>query len=481
MIPCKRKDCDSEVDETRNKRMLCKTCSDKRPPVTGKEPINFSFDDGCQDALKNSVARGDAAAVTFGLQPVAVEYSHPTMSEPSTVYGFFHTRTIEELTANLPLETGSATQFEAARFSLNLHQGLQALDVTRQHSPAATVNLFDQVKSSSVPKYLDIEGPFQTIDSRLEAAFDIDFRFKPELVPRFAKLFAGAIVQGDLPMIILTCEAYPRAASLDLHCESTGKSLPAPGVPLFIGIVDESDGSAIKKKFKLGTKYANILVTASATLGTETVVCVGPETDIPRQQFSARSAVHFRQHAVEEYLAAADDDASSSPVTLQSVGELRQLVSRFDDISTYQPYRATVPSLKQDLFQPATIFTLCDLPVVGYGTSNNSAERLGSRILQKVGLAPHLHDGRLKLGHFEAAIRIYDIASVDHLQTKSWAPLHQTVSGIKELLNANETVSFLKLATDCRLSNLAGQVNKSLSKANSKIKANIESQLKALY
>lgn len=89
---------------------------------------------------------------------------------------------------------------------------------------------------------------------------------------------------------------YARAQSLDIHGEAKSKSLPIPPAPIFIGLVDESDGHGQKKKFKIGSLHMNIFVTSSVMLCQDFLaINLGPETNIQQQSFSRRSKLFFSE------------------------------------------------------------------------------------------------------------------------------------------------------------------------------------------
>lgn len=71
-----------------------------------------------------------------------------------------------------------------------------------------------------------------------------------------------------------------------------------------------------------------------------------------------------------------------------NVNSIRQVVSGFNDPSTYKPFRASwEPLMNNDLLLPATIFKLCDLPHTEYGVSNTSAAKIGSRFMKALAVA----------------------------------------------------------------------------------------------
>ncbi|KAI9489224.1 hypothetical protein BDB00DRAFT_876592 [Zychaea mexicana] len=75
-----------------------------------------------------------------------------------------------------------------------------------------------------------------------------------------------------------------------------------------------------------------------------------------------------------------------------SVSSLRQYTSGFKHPRTYATWRATLDGLDNDLLQPATIFTIADVPnIQGYGVSDMSMAKPASLVLQTIAIASR-HD-----------------------------------------------------------------------------------------
>lgn len=73
------------------------------------------------------------------------------------------------------------------------------------------------------------------------------------------------------------------------------------------------------------------------------------------------------------------------PLCLSS---MRQLKSGFDKASTFALWRATLPGFDNDLLQPATIFTITDLPGnQGYGHSDKSIIKTASSLIQTIAIS----------------------------------------------------------------------------------------------
>ncbi|KAI9487651.1 MAG: hypothetical protein EXX96DRAFT_615412 [Benjaminiella poitrasii] len=176
------------------KKKRCKRCADKRAPITGKKPINFSFRDGCKNAMQNTDVR------------------------------FLHARMLEKVATLFPHELDTPTLLESVNYSIHFKQNLYCLiDPNEIHYS------FDESASVFV-------------------------RFKPSSSSIFCNLKVHAkhlaTKWGQLSTIVLTCEVYARSTTLNIHSETSGKSLPRPPEHYYIGIVEESNGFGIKKKTK---------------------------------------------------------------------------------------------------------------------------------------------------------------------------------------------------------------------------------------
>ncbi|KAL1930699.1 hypothetical protein VTP01DRAFT_10861 [Rhizomucor pusillus] len=199
------------------------------------------------------------------------------------------------------------------------------LHVKQQNQPATTICIIDGFKSSTIPDFIQVEGPYKVLDEKIERILSMDFRTFPGLLPHGARLFSA---------------------------------------PIFIGLVDESDGHGQKKKFKIGSLHMNIFVTSSVML------C---------QDFLAISL------AIEKYLSLLESsETKNAPV---SVGDLRQVLLSFADPSTYMPYRATLESFDNDFFslRPSLLYAACPTTVKVYSTVHRFNLTRGRGLLSENG------------------------------------------------------------------------------------------------
>src|ERR1700730_8787001 len=112
---------------------------------------------------------------------------------------------------------------------------------------------------------------------------------RANLLHAVAKLHTGALIvdQNDI-IFAITAEAYARAKSIDVHGVTNMKSHPTASNcrygSLSVGVHEEADGNAVKRKLKIGSKSMNVLITLSARLQTSPCVDIGPETSATRCQ-----------------------------------------------------------------------------------------------------------------------------------------------------------------------------------------------------
>ncbi|KAF7721912.1 hypothetical protein EC973_003951 [Apophysomyces ossiformis] len=122
------------------------------------------------------------------------------------------------------------------------------------------------------------------------------------------------------------------------------------------------------------------------------------------------------------------------------------------------PYRAALNALDNDLTKPATVFTLCDLPQSGYGSSTTAIPRLGSQILEKLTIGM-LTSGKVSAKDFKAILQLYNG------KMNRASPEKKAVATLPKIVEID----------------LASQVNKAISAANANITVNIEERLHRLY
>ena len=282
-----------------------------------------------------------------------------------------------------------------------------------------------------------------------------------------ALLHTGCIIVDKYNLVFtLTAEVYSRSKSLDAHGEANLKSIPLPNNSsydgLAIGIFEESDGGAAKRKLKIGSKSMNVLITMLTDVS-KNEVSIGPETSLSLN--SSKIRIFYDDAKLSEFIRLSKNQQTETPKYLLYVSSIRQLTSEFDKTSTYALWRATLPGFDNDLLQPATVFTVTDLPEnQGYGHGDKSIIKTASSLLQIVAIAVlkncsvHTHD----MQHFERRMQ-----------------QHEDVSTLLQHLQTQVTSDPLELSSF--LLPLCKHASQGLPKANQKIKSNVEEKLLELF
>ncbi|KAF7723158.1 hypothetical protein EC973_002293 [Apophysomyces ossiformis] len=169
------------------------------------------------------------------------------------------------------------------------------------------------------------------------------------------------------------------------------KSIPLPDTKysnLSIGTYEESDGNSARRKLKVDPKTMNVLITMSLLMSSAEVF-LGPETPVTFGKSQIR--IFYDQTKNENFLAIIKQQFKKDEPDYKcptSISSLRQLQSGFGNRSTFSPRRATLGGFGIDVLQPATIFTIADIPSnQGYGVSDKSSSKTASCALQAAAIA----------------------------------------------------------------------------------------------
>ncbi|KAI9275623.1 hypothetical protein BDA99DRAFT_192414 [Phascolomyces articulosus] len=181
------------------------------------------------------------------------------------------------------------------------------------------------------------------------------------------------------------------------------KSLLPDSSSLFVGVCEEADGSGSKDKLKIGGMGMNILSTMSVIIGSKMTVGMGPETRLTNPGegsifYQAKVVQHFKNCMREK----------KKYVVEPNLNSISQVVSGFNDPSTYKPYSELwKPLVNNDILLPATIFKLCDLPHTDYGASNTLAAKIGSRSMKSLVVASLLEEHTLSKSEVDDSFRMF--------------------------------------------------------------------------
>ncbi|CEP08307.1 hypothetical protein [Parasitella parasitica] len=331
--------------------------------------------------------------------------------------------------------------------------------------PAISLHL----RSSNLPGLTTSCSNFVEPDDEMKRFLNFDLRLAPQKLSAVAKLHCGSLVVCEEEIILLlTCEAYGRSKSTDAHAGLSMKSLPQPNT-IFVCICNESDGSPIKSKLKIGGQHMNILSTMSVRVGlfgSPLQINIGPETKMS----DGRASIFYPEENIQRFKASMADMDNFQ--INHNINHLRQVVAGFGDISTYKEYRCSLDILNHETLMPATVFTLCDLPHSKYGVSDTAATKIASRFLNV--MSAQLLRGKTSAGHQQ----LNDVLSIYNAHTKKessqqWKILNKFVQELNSALqNNNGTVNILDFGKR-HASPLTEMINSCLATANAQIKENV--------
>ncbi|KAG0169491.1 hypothetical protein DFQ28_010124 [Apophysomyces sp. BC1034] len=483
----------AKVHAIRNKERICKSCKEKVGRRLKKQRIHepFGFEQGCQQALEISgmggmteedKERAMCGAKLLGCQPMVISIAKKAnLNEQVDITGLFNKTNLDKLhAANVGFASGTETAFTC---TFRLPEAQQHLQISESKSDDDSLrNIFSRSKFPNIDTKV---GPFVELDTSVTEMLNVDFRLRPELLPKVASLITSAVlVNNNDVLMILTAEVYSRHESLDIHSESDylSSTLPEKGrtkyADIFVGTVISADGKRLKSKLIVASKTMNILSTCSCSLSKDPQVFVGPETGVSFS--SAETRIFFTCAALKEMKNAFENPVGTKITISPSLSALRQVTSGFDSSSTFKMFRMTFAPFDDLLHMPATIFTICDLPsFVGYGSNHGSATRIASCLLQLFAIAALMHSGILKK---ESFVDFHlKFAAIEKKDSEQWRSLQTVVDALAVELEGVEGVNIFTFASKHSLSGIAGVAGSGLSTANAKVKENVTTRLRRLY
>lgn len=132
-------------------------------------------------------------------------------------------------------------------------------------------------------------------------------------------------------------------------------------------------------------------------------------------------------------------------------------------------WRATLDVLATDLLQPATIFTICDIPgSQGYGISDKSLAKFSSSILQAVAIAVMTNRDLTNKCIKDACRNTTSSNTHDNIVSEFFNKI-----STRDTSDPFDIVEFSP--------RFAKSASGAVSSANQKIKGNVQSQLRCLY
>ncbi|KAF7729302.1 hypothetical protein EC973_004558 [Apophysomyces ossiformis] len=426
---------------------------------------SFDLKTGSRLALASNEQTAYHHTMAINCSPIAMHLNHHSLTSSISAHALMRNEFILDVVRKIPFQDNCFS--ESLECVLQLHdengQGVQSSmepSIAKDH-----VYVEKSIASSRLPRLIDTFA-FTEATTELIECLNLDFRISPSLLHAVAVLHTGCIIVDEYNIVFtLTAEVYSRSKSLDAHGETNLKSIPLPDSSTYdglaIGIYEESDGGAAKRKLKIGSKSMNVLITMLTDVH-KNEVSIGPETSLSFN--SSKTRIFYDDAKLNEFIRLSKNQQTETHKWPLCVSSMRQLTSGFDKTSTYALWRATLPGFDNDLLQPATVFTVTDLPGnQGYGHGDKSVIKMASSILQIVAIAV------LK----KCSVQYNDMQHFDKIQQ------NEDVSALLQHLQSELSSDPLQLSRF--LLPLCKHASQGLPKANQKIKSNVEKKLLELF
>ncbi|KAI8067498.1 hypothetical protein BC940DRAFT_300887 [Gongronella butleri] len=199
-----------------------------------------------------------------------------------------------------------------------------------------------------------------------------DWLIHPQLKHAAAQLLAGAILlnSSNGQAVMVNCvEVYGRTKAIDAHREHFGSikghtmdtSLPPPIPIKYKDVWPTTLSTGDGPKLIIGSQTCNALVTSSMRLDRRELPSVGATTfsfSLSERSDALATQIFFDMESVQRALEIANDTTATAIDVIHLVGQLRQLNSKYDDLTTYFLCRASGPITKAHQCQPYSLFTL---------------------------------------------------------------------------------------------------------------------------
>ncbi|ORX56379.1 hypothetical protein DM01DRAFT_1303887 [Hesseltinella vesiculosa] len=255
---------------------------------------------------------------------------------------------------------GLLTSASSAAALTDVNHGSGQFYLPVADEPVTLENCFTYVQSSSKIS-LALASTTHVQITRLQVDYlNLGWLGQLHLWYMCSQLLAGAVlVEGSTAIMVLTLESYSRDSVLDVQCVNgwldnfTLPEIPGPHGLIKVCLLDAPDG----RKLCIGTRASIFLVTGSIRLDTGSVnLGLSTHHFAPTrntQIFLDRDSVARAQEILKE-------PSTTKCQALPSLYQLRHVVDRFDDLSTYTLCRASAPLATPLNNQPWSIWTLSD-------------------------------------------------------------------------------------------------------------------------
>ncbi|ORY90477.1 hypothetical protein BCR43DRAFT_113560 [Syncephalastrum racemosum] len=224
---------------------------------------------------------------------------------------------------------------------------------------------------------------YQEMNEQHSTLLNQDWVFHPQMKYAAAQLLAGAILlntRNGQAVIINAVEAYGRKKLVDVHREPFGllkntsmrNSLPPPLRVLYANVWPTNLLNADGDKLVIGTQSMNALITSSFRLDQKCHPSLGAKSvDFKLERMdSLATRIYLDTECIQKAIALAKDRQASQIDVFNTISSLRQVVSKFDNPSTYYLCRAFGPLTVSHTSQPYSIFTLSDFDRGNNGTAH---------------------------------------------------------------------------------------------------------------
>ncbi|ORX44292.1 hypothetical protein DM01DRAFT_1386925 [Hesseltinella vesiculosa] len=212
---------------------------------------------------------------------------------------------------------------------------------------------------------------YQELNDQIIAVLNQDWTTSANQPFAVAMAFTGAILideERKCGLLITTLEIYGRDTYNDNHAEKATASRVQSSLPelntrykdLFIGTVNQAEGSVSVTKLMIGSFAFNILITGSIRIDSRLDAECGPNTNSFQIDGARNSCKVFID---DNSWASACKIAENKLTNMNSIHphsrlmQIRQLRTKFDEIFTYNAFRSSL--FHAPRLQPYTIYTFC--------------------------------------------------------------------------------------------------------------------------
>lgn len=213
-----------EINASRNKRRLCKVCTDKiRYENNRFSTVElFSFQSGCKKAVPTlKTDQSFNAAKMIYSNPIHLAFC----SNDATVqtYVMIDKDNLTQLQTAMTFKNDGSKSSTITQYRITLHE---PNDQTVQ-KPASNDHVTEILAESFYPRTEAVFGEFIEMDKDLAAQLNTDFRIFFQWLRSVVDLHTGCLIHNDhITAFIITAEVYSKHSSTDVHAESLGVSSP---------------------------------------------------------------------------------------------------------------------------------------------------------------------------------------------------------------------------------------------------------------